>query len=109
MPNSNPHSDFLILSDQLNYCLFYPTPLRVSFWLRFSRLGLLQHRGKGCVIVGFIYEADRSNQHPNHFPFRRDRRDQCLTVVAGYNALPCLHQPGILVSQVDVFEIFLAN
>ena len=35
MPNSNPHSDFLILSDQLNYRLFYPTPLRVSFWLRF--------------------------------------------------------------------------
>ena len=45
MPNSNPHSDFLILSDQLNYCLFYPTPLRVSFWLRF-RMNPIKQNGR---------------------------------------------------------------
>ena len=33
MPNSNPHSD--LFTDQLNHRQFYPTPMRVSPWLRF--------------------------------------------------------------------------
>ena len=35
MPNSNPHSNSF--TDQLNYRQFYPTPMRVSPWLRFRR------------------------------------------------------------------------